>query len=462
MPWTLRLARSVGIVLTLSTAGLAIAQAPKGKAQVRRPAAAEEVDTADEDEPKPAARPRAARSGDATPVKKDATAKDEAAEKGDAAKKPPKENPAVGRIRDALSGGMFGQPVSPTAILLPLGSIQKELKLDPKQLAKIGEVNKSLNESRRQALQQNRATGMLDPETMMASMAMVQQEADANIGRILTAPQRKRLSQIAIQILGPLAIADPSVAAKLNLTESQQASIAQILEQRKMANEAVRSARRDMFMVSRNQDGTDKATQDLMKAEADRAVKTAEKAGEASTKKLARLLNKRQQAILDKMTGEPFDLAKIENPGGGGRGNRGGGPGGGFGGGPGGGFGGGPGGGFGGGPGGGFGGGPGGGGGRGGNRGGGDNGDGGGGDGRRNRRGGDNAPATKAAGDDDESDMPAKAATPKAADNKTPAAKATAPAADVATPEEEEMPAKPVKPKSVKGKAARGAAPQDN
>ena len=417
MPRTIRLARAVGLALALSAAcGPAMAQAPQPKGQPRRPAPAPN-DAADAEEMP--ARPKSAKAADAPDAKKDA------AEKG---KKdtPPKENPAVARLRDALSGGMFGQAISPTAVLLPEPAVKKELKLDAKQTTKIDEVNKALGEQRREAFQGARANGIFDPEAIAATMAEVQQEGDATINRLLTAAQRKRLNQIALQIMGPLSITSVDIATKLNMSEAQQAAVEQIIEDRKLASEEARSAHREMMMVSRNPDATDKTTRNLMLAEASTAARKAEKAGELATLKLTKLLTKKQRAALDKMMGEPFDLSKLEGTfgGRGGRGPRGGWPGG---------------------------------------PGGGPGGPGGPGDpgnaGPQRKAG----PPDKAVMEDETDPAPARPAKPKAAKGK--AAAEPAPAmdnADAPEGDDAEMPAKPARPKSTKGRAARGAAPQEN
>ena len=352
MPWTLRFARAVGIVLALSwEAGLATSPSQaQSKPGGRRPAVA--VEEGDESEMTDRAKPargddspvgkKPAKVADDPPTDRHARGKGTKVEPPPDAKAnpadvndekgkkdgPPKENPAVARLREMLGGGMnTGQSASPAAILLPVPSVQKELKLDAKQTAKVLEVNAAIDARRRQLFREARADGLFEPESMVAITAELQQESEASISRVLTPAQRKRLEQIAMQIMGPLAISSPGVAAKLHLTESQQAAVEQILEDRKMINEEIRNARRDMFMASRNPDPGDRATRDLMVSEANRTIQKSEKYADQSLKKLTQLLNKKQKAALEAKMGEPFDLSKLEG-GAGGRGGRNGWPGG--------------------------------------------------------------------------------------------------------------------------------------
>ena len=110
--------------------------------------------------------------------------------------------------------------------LLSNESVQKELKLDDKQLEKAKELSEKSQEemqAKREGLQD------LSPEERRAKFMEINRELTAltlkAAGEFLKAEQITRLKQISYQQRHAQAFSDPEVAKKLNLKDSQKTEI---------------------------------------------------------------------------------------------------------------------------------------------------------------------------------------------------------------------------------------------
>lgn len=92
----------------------------------------------------------------------------------------------------------------------------------------------------------------------MARVGTLLQENEAGIQRILDRDQRKRLTQIALQMEGIAALAKPEVARAINLSPSQQLRIQQVLNQSRTLQMMTWIAQAPMFRGPRGE-GPDRA-----------------------------------------------------------------------------------------------------------------------------------------------------------------------------------------------------------
>src|SRR5205823_9578144 len=76
-------------------------------------------------------------------------------------------------------------------------------------------------------------------------IAHLRAENEAALKTILEPKQRSRLAQIVLQVQGPLAVAEPEIAARLNLGPEQVELIQAILEDYQQAQDQVWAARRE-------------------------------------------------------------------------------------------------------------------------------------------------------------------------------------------------------------------------
>jgi hypothetical protein len=129
----------------------------------------------------------------------------------------------------AQGGRGFGRGGS-VAYLLSNESVQKELKLDDKQLEKAKELAEKTGEEMREKFQ---GLGDLSPEERRAKFMEINREMTASTlkaaAEFLKPEQITRLKQISYQQRYGQAFNDPEVAKKLNLTDAQKTDIQTIL-----------------------------------------------------------------------------------------------------------------------------------------------------------------------------------------------------------------------------------------
>lgn len=130
----------------------------------------------------------------------------------------------------AQGGRGFGRFGGNVGVLLGNESVQKELKLDDKQLEKSKELAEKTGEEMREKFQ---GLGDLSPEERRAKFMEINREMTASTlkaaGEFLKPEQVTRLKQISYQQRYGQAFTDPEVAKKLNLTDTQKSDIQTIL-----------------------------------------------------------------------------------------------------------------------------------------------------------------------------------------------------------------------------------------
>jgi hypothetical protein len=308
---------------------------------------------------------------------------------------------AGGRGGRGGPGGVQAVPEKPSAVKVMLGLLQRsptlqdEIKLTEEQKEQIKSVGETVNEKRREMFSNRRNDGgqngggqngggrgnrgggnNFDFQAMRNQMTALEQESDAAVLKILTKPQKTRLSQIALQIEGPMAVSRPEIAKSLKLNETQVEKIMGVLAQMQVAQQQIMMAQatqmRALFGGGRGGPGgaqakggqaatpprdnavaaTKAADADATKnannrggrnrpqmtPEAQEAMQTAMKsAGDQQDQlqakaetAIAKILTKSQKATFNKLLGPEFDIVSLvnENTGRGGFGGQNGGRGG--------------------------------------------------------------------------------------------------------------------------------------
>jgi Spy/CpxP family protein refolding chaperone len=187
--------------------------------------------------------------------------------------------------RGGQGGGMMGGPISMTR-LATVDTVQDALKLTDDQKEKI----KTINEETRDAMRKEfESGGRPDREKMRKLM----DEASDKLNKVLDAGQQKRLMGIFVQVAGPGAVMDPSVAKEIGVTDEQKDKLREAMGPPPGGPGAGGAAN---FRERR----------------------------EKMEKEVTAILTSDQQKKLEDLKGEKVDvdMSKLRGPGGGGRGGR--------------------------------------------------------------------------------------------------------------------------------------------
>ena len=194
--------------------------------------------------------------------------------------------PALG-----MGGGQGSNPVS--IMLAP--SVQKELKLTDEQKTKVYSFALAANQKGRGTM--GRSMGFGAGNNDMQALMKLRQESDKGLAQILDATQKERLDQIALQAEGPLAVARPEIAAKLNLNNTQNQYVQGIMMQ----------IRQEMVMAIQQE----MANGRQVNPEEVRGLATQLRRG--AVQEVSKVINSKQKAAFDKLLGPPFDLKTLES-----------------------------------------------------------------------------------------------------------------------------------------------------
>ncbi len=143
-------------------------------------------------------------------------------------------------------GGFFGGPGrnSSPSWLLTQEPVQEDLKLSDEQKSQLKTFNQKLDEQRKEMFSKNQDGARPSREEMRANFEAMNEQTNTGIAKILKKDQRVRLNQISLQQEGPLAVARPEIAEKLNMSPEQMEQIQGIMDQ-------AQEARRELFMSMR-------------------------------------------------------------------------------------------------------------------------------------------------------------------------------------------------------------------
>ncbi len=200
-----------------------------------------------------------------------------------------------------MVGAMRGGPQSHVQILMA-PAVQKELKLTDAQKTKVYTLSRTAGQKFSDFTRAMMLSGGNNPQTIMASGFKLRQEIDREVAQILDAKQNERLNQIALQAEGPLAVARPEIASKLNINQTQKEYIQQIMLE-------LQQGQRQMMMMIRQNAMQGQVDPDQF---AQMREMTANLRQEA-VQQIGKILDKKQKTNFNKMLGEPFDITKLEN-----------------------------------------------------------------------------------------------------------------------------------------------------
>jgi hypothetical protein len=173
---------------------------------------------------------------------------------------------------------LFGVP---RAQLAALPDVQTELSLTDEQKTIVTDVNDQLRQDRRDLL----GTGFDGWSAIQGRMEQHNNEASKKVNDALDPEQRKRLQQISIQQNGPRSLQEADVVAELGLSDEQKTKLAEAVSENTKAFES----------------GFSGGDRDSWRQ---RAGELAEQADQ----RLLGVLTDQQQAKLEELKGEPFDI----------------------------------------------------------------------------------------------------------------------------------------------------------
>jgi hypothetical protein len=186
----------------------------------------------------------------------------------------------------AAQGRGFGRGGS-LAFLLSNESVQKELKLDDKQVDQAKELAEKIGEETREKFQELQDLSQEERRAKFMEIGREMNEATVKAaGAFLKPEQVTRLKQIGFQQRGSAAFLDPEVQKKLNLTGDQKTAI-QALIQESFAQ-----------MPSREDFQDDREA----------AMKKAREVTKATLTKAETKLNDEQQKTWKELLGTPFTV----------------------------------------------------------------------------------------------------------------------------------------------------------
>jgi hypothetical protein len=173
--------------------------------------------------------------------------------------------------------------------LAQLEEVQEELKLSDQLQEKVAALSDDFSEQTRSIFEESEG----DREKMREGFMKVQQEANAELDKLLDEGQRERLQEIYIQVNGAGALQDETVAAALKLTDEQQEQL-----------QKARDASRQEFM--------DAGLRDLDDEERTRKI---EELNKSRDEKALAVLTDDQRAAFEKMKGAELEVDLSRLPG---------------------------------------------------------------------------------------------------------------------------------------------------
>lgn len=200
-------------------------------------------------------------------------------------------------------GGMMGGMGMGSGFMLMRQDVQNDLKLSADQKAKIEAISQKYREQMRSRMggpgggPGGQGMGQGDWQARMEEMRKMMEAQDKEINQVLTPQQQKRMKEIRLQLIGPMALMDKEVQKELGLSSQQ---VSKIEDLQRKAGEA------NMSLFQKMRDGS------VTREQAQQAMQNNQKALENETMKV---LTPEQQSKLKAMRGAEF---KRQDPPGGG------------------------------------------------------------------------------------------------------------------------------------------------
>jgi len=179
------------------------------------------------------------------------------------------------------------------SMLIGNASVQVELKLDDQQKEKAKEFAEKAREKMQGIREQLQGLEGEERRTKQQEITKEMNESALKaFGEFLKPEQIARIKQISVQTRGAMAFADPEVAKKLNLTDSQKSDIQAIVREQMEGMQG---------LFSQDQSPEDRAA----------AMKKMTELRKDAVGKATAKLNDEQQKTWKELIGAPFEL-KIE------------------------------------------------------------------------------------------------------------------------------------------------------
>lgn len=192
--------------------------------------------------------------------------------------------------------GMMG-PGGGIGTLVNRPDVQTELKITDDQKKKLEAISQKARDDRRAMMEEMRGGGG-DREAMMEKMRTMQTAQEKAIGEVLTAEQKKRVSELAVQMAGSRYAMTPEGEKALGITADQKSKL-QELQRKQM------EAMQGLFERMRNGEVQREEMQSTM-----------EKATKVMDEEIAKILTAEQKTKLDELKGKPFKFAEMPRGGG--------------------------------------------------------------------------------------------------------------------------------------------------
>lgn len=197
-----------------------------------------------------------------------------------------------------MMGGPGGGGIG---MLVNRPDVQTELKLTDDQKKKLEAISQKARDDRRAMMEDMRGGGG-DRDAMMEKMRSMQTTQDKAINEVLTAEQKKRVSELAVQMAGSRYAMTPEGEKALGITADQKSKLQEL--QRKQQEGM-------MAMFERMRNG---------EVQREELQANMEKANKVMDEEIAKVLTAEQKTKLEELKGKPFKFAEM--PRGGGRGGR--------------------------------------------------------------------------------------------------------------------------------------------
>jgi hypothetical protein len=235
------------------------------------------------------------------------------------------------RPRPVIAPGAL--PTTPL-LLIQRAPVQKELKLTEEQKARIARLDEQLNQQRRDEASRisQGARGVSSMGAVQEMIAARRTKDEAELARLLEPGQRGRLQQIALQIEGPMAVARPEVAEKLNMSPEQREVIAAKIAEYNAARQALWQSQLDRLehapRAVRPPKAPDKPAKtaavspeekekarakdkDALAARLRSMSEESARLHEEAVRQIGKEMTRRQKDAFNRMLGEPFDLTSL-------------------------------------------------------------------------------------------------------------------------------------------------------
>jgi Spy/CpxP family protein refolding chaperone len=154
-----------------------------------------------------------------------------------------------------------------------------------------------------------------DRQAMMARMEEQRKETEAELDKILTEDQHARLEEIALQQEGPLAVARPEIASKIDVTSAQSEKIQQILTQMQAQQTQLREEQRQSFGGPGGGGGRPDFNDPSFRAQMEKMQQATEAIRTAAIGRVAQVLTRSQKDAFNKLQGKSFDMTKLQQRG---------------------------------------------------------------------------------------------------------------------------------------------------